>query len=235
MQRDVGKIEKQNRFSASQSVTSISRSVLSSTIANYRPVNPGLLLLLLLLTRADEAKKSVHLLYIHTVSGRIGTNGSDVLLPTPLLLLPRHEQLRLISSYCFTRRGKVSFRLASFSFLRAFYPLPRIFFSRQRVYIVCASSCDREHLERCFFQRAFPLIITDNVIRTPPSTRFSNSLIFKFFFSFRCARFVYEEGIYYRNLVLIELLEIEGYILERRILNSIIITGRSLNRVEKNR
>lgn len=41
--------------------------------------------------------------------------------------------------------------------------------------------------------------------------------------------------IYYRNLVLIELLEIEGYILERRILNSIIITGRSLNRVEKNR
>lgn len=187
MQRDVGKIEKQNRFSASQSVTSISRSVLSSTIANYRPVNPGLLLLLLLLTRADEAKKSIHLLYIHTVSGRIGTNGSDVLLPTPLLLLPRHEQLRLISSYCFTRRGKVSFRLASFSFLRAFYPLPRIFFSRQRVYIVCASSCDREHLERCFFQRAFPLIITDNVIRTPPSTRVSNSLVFKFFFSFRCA------------------------------------------------
>lgn len=124
---------------------------------------------------------------LHTVSGRIGTNGSDVLLPTPLLLLPRHEQLRLISSYCFTRRGKVSFRLASFSFLRAFYPLPRIFFSRQRVYIVCASSCDREHLERCFFQRAFPLIITDNVIRTPPSTRFSNSLVFKFFFSFRCA------------------------------------------------
>lgn len=129
----------------------------------------------------------------------------------------------------------MSFRLASFSFLRAFYPLPRIFFSRQRVYIVCASSCDREHLERCFFQRAFPLIITDNVIRTPPSTRFSNSLVFKFFFSFRYARFVYEEGIYYRNLVLIELLEIEGYILERRILNSIIITGRSLNRVEKNR
>lgn len=63
----------------------------------------------------DEGGRSTPNVTTFLIYVSIGTNGSDVLLPTPLLLLPRHEQLRLISSYCFMRRAKC--RFASLLFL----------------------------------------------------------------------------------------------------------------------
>lgn len=79
---------------------------------------------------------------------RRGTNGSDVLLPSPLLLLPCHEQLRLISSYCFMRRAKC--RFASLLFLSRLLSVT----SNLSLQGVCISLCvattdytDREHLD----------------------------------------------------------------------------------------
>lgn len=103
----------------------------------------------------------------------VGTNGSDVLLPTPLLLLPCHEQLRLISSYCFMRRAKC--RFASLLFLSRLLSVTSnlsLCFTKVFISLRCDDRLRRSGtISRCFMRLPsflVYLIITDNVIRIPP-------------------------------------------------------------------
>lgn len=138
---------------------------------------------------------------------RWGTNGSDVLLPSPLLLLPCHEQLRLISSYCFMRRAKC--RFASLLFLsRLLSVTSNLSLYVGKVFVsLSLSLCVLRrpitpigNISTCFTRVSRP---TDNVIRIL-RIRYRIishvSMIFKSayqVFLFSLLAFVREEGLFY--------------------------------------